>query len=366
MLGICWVGVLYWSRDYGSASGRGWRLQPCLDLCLFQPSTLQQSAGRRAGRSCHVFYWASQMRETLSAKNMQIKEMQLKHVQIEQECDSLRRTEVRFQTYKRDQEELQQALQDEQIWVHKKANGFSVERTKDKKKHLSQEEMDSPLKSLAAAEASIASKDAQLIEIEMERERRKTSIEDLQHKHLKLEQELERVLLLLDDAEKHRAKSVRQTTNLELQLAHASLFGKRCEGRQKFIQVWGFAVANTQQQIREDGAKEGWQRSFWVRKAVRNHRGTQRRRNYCNDLRNRFQRRHIILKKHGSLIFNLDSSLSSGRTPLLVQSLRAQEASKKRVAERLDIEKLKKRAHLLYRSSITKVATRDVSIGFKV
>jgi hypothetical protein len=52
---------------------------------------------------------------------MQIKEMQLKHVQIEQECDSLRRTEVRFQTYKRDHEELQQALQDEQIWVHKKA-----------------------------------------------------------------------------------------------------------------------------------------------------------------------------------------------------------------------------------------------------
>ncbi len=72
------------------------------------------------------------------------------------------------------------------------------------------------------------------------------------------------------------------------------------------------------------------------------------------------------MKKHGSLIFNLDSSLSSGRTPLLVQSLRAQEASKKRVAERLDIEKLKKRAHLLYRSSIIKVATRDVSIGFKV
>jgi hypothetical protein len=44
-----------------------------------------------------------------------------------------------------------------------------------------------------------------------------------------------------------------------------------------------------------------------------------------------------------------------------VQSLRAQEASKKLVAERLDIEKLKKRAHLLYRSLITKVATRDVS-----
>ncbi len=160
----------------------------------------------------------------MSSKNMQIKEMQLKHVQIEQECDSLRRTEVRFQTYKRDQEELQQALQDEQIWVHKKANGFSVERTKDKKKHLSQEEMDSPLKSLAAAEASIASKDAQLIEIEIELDRRKASIEDLEHKHLKLEQELERVLLLLDDAEKHRAKSVRQTTNLELQLAQASLF----------------------------------------------------------------------------------------------------------------------------------------------
>jgi hypothetical protein len=32
------------------------------------------------------------------------------------------------------------------------------------------------------------------------------------------------------------------------------------------------------------------------------------------------------------------------------------------VAERLDIENLKKRAHLLYRSLITKVATRDVSI----
>jgi hypothetical protein len=45
-----------------------------------------------------------------------------------------------------------------------------------------------------------------------------------------------------------------------------------------------------------------------------------------------------------------------------VQSLRAQEASKKLVAEKLDIEKLlKKRAHLLYRSLITKVATRDVS-----
>jgi hypothetical protein len=155
---------------------------------------------------------------------MQIKEMQLKHVQIEQECDSLRRIEVRFQTYKMDHEELQQALQDEQIWVHKKANGFSVERIKDKKKHLSQEEMDNPLKSLAAAEASIASKDAQLIEIEIELDRRKTSIEDLERKHLKLEQELERVLLLLDDAEKHRAKYVRQTTNLELQLAQASLF----------------------------------------------------------------------------------------------------------------------------------------------
>ncbi len=68
------------------------------------------------------------------------------------------------------------------------------------------------------------------------------------------------------------------------------------------------------------------------------------------------------MKKHRSLIFNLDSSLSSCRTPLLVQSLRAQEASKKLVAERLDIQKLKKRAHLLYRSLITKVATRDVSI----
>ncbi len=68
------------------------------------------------------------------------------------------------------------------------------------------------------------------------------------------------------------------------------------------------------------------------------------------------------MKKHRNLIFNLDSSLSSCRTPLLVQSLRAQEASKKLVAERLDIEKLlKKRAHLLYRSLIIKVATRDVS-----
>jgi hypothetical protein len=49
---------------------------------------------------------------------------------------------------------------DEQIWVHKKANGFSVERSEDKKKHLSQEEMDNPSKSLAAAEVSITSKDA--------------------------------------------------------------------------------------------------------------------------------------------------------------------------------------------------------------
>ncbi len=32
------------------------------------------------------------------------------------------------------------------------------------------------------------------------------------------------------------------------------------------------------------------------------------------------------------------------------------------MVERLDIEKLKKRVHLLYRSLITKVATRDVSI----
>ncbi len=115
-------------------------------------------------------------------------------------------------------------MQDEPFWVHKKANGFSVERTKDKKRHLSQEEMDNPLKSLAAAEASIASKDAQLIEIEIELDCRKTSIEDLERKHLKLEQEFERVLLLLDDVEKHRAKYVRQTTNLELQLAQASLF----------------------------------------------------------------------------------------------------------------------------------------------
>jgi hypothetical protein len=49
---------------------------------------------------------------------------------------------------------------DERIWVQKKANGFSVERSEDKKKHLSQEEMDNPPKSLAAAKASIASKDA--------------------------------------------------------------------------------------------------------------------------------------------------------------------------------------------------------------
>ncbi|CAM6062100.1 unnamed protein product [Sphagnum tenellum] len=84
--------------------------------------------------------------------------------------------------------------------------------------------MDNPPKSLAIAKASIASKDAQLIEIEIELDRRKISIEDLEHKHLKLEQELERVLLLLDDVEKHRAKYVRQTTNLELQLAQASLF----------------------------------------------------------------------------------------------------------------------------------------------
>ncbi len=62
-----------------------------------------------------------------SAKNLQIKELQLKRCsRIEQECDSLRRTEVQFQTYKMDREELRQALQDEQIWVHKKANGFSV------------------------------------------------------------------------------------------------------------------------------------------------------------------------------------------------------------------------------------------------
>jgi septal ring factor EnvC (AmiA/AmiB activator) len=84
--------------------------------------------------------------------------------------------------------------------------------------------MDNPPKSLAAAEARIASKDAQLIEIEIELDRRKTSIEDLERKHWKLEQELERVLLLLPDAEKHGAKYVRQTTNLELQLAQASLF----------------------------------------------------------------------------------------------------------------------------------------------
>ncbi len=68
------------------------------------------------------------------------------------------------------------------------------------------------------------------------------------------------------------------------------------------------------------------------------------------------------MKKHWSLTFNLDSSLSSCRTPLLVQSLRAREASKKLVAESPDIQKLEKRAHLLYRSLIIKVATRDVSI----
>jgi hypothetical protein len=50
---------------------------------------------------------------------------------------ALEEQRVRFQTYKRDHEELRQALQDEQIWVHKKANGFGVEITKDKKKHLS-------------------------------------------------------------------------------------------------------------------------------------------------------------------------------------------------------------------------------------
>jgi septal ring factor EnvC (AmiA/AmiB activator) len=66
--------------------------------------------------------------------------------------------------------------------------------------------MDNPLKSLAVAEASIASKDAQLIEIEIELDRKKTSIENL------------------NDAKKHKAKSVRQTTNLKLQLAQASLF----------------------------------------------------------------------------------------------------------------------------------------------
>jgi len=45
-----------------------------------------------------------------------------------------------------------------------------------------------------------------------------------------------------------------------------------------------------------------------------------------------------------------------------MQSLRAREASKKLVAESPDIQKLEKRAHLLYRSLIIKVATRDVSI----
>jgi len=65
-----------------------------------------------------------------------------------------------FRRTERDREELQQSPMDEQITKHKKANGFSVERTEDKKKHLSQEEMDNPPKSLAAAEANIASKDA--------------------------------------------------------------------------------------------------------------------------------------------------------------------------------------------------------------
>jgi hypothetical protein len=65
-----------------------------------------------------------------------------------------------FRHTERDREELQQSPMDERIWVHKKANGFSVERSEDKKKHLSQEEMDNPPKSLAATKASIASKDA--------------------------------------------------------------------------------------------------------------------------------------------------------------------------------------------------------------
>jgi hypothetical protein len=88
---------------------------------------------------------------------------------------------------------------------------------------------------------------------------------------------------------------------------------------------------------------------------VGNHRGTHRcRRNYRNDLRfkDSGEGTYIILKQHRNLIINLDFSLLSCRTPLLVQSPRAQEASKKLVAERLDIEKLlKKIAHILYKSS---------------
>jgi len=174
----------------------------------------------------------------------------------------------------------------------------------------------------------------------------------------KLEQELERVLLLLEDAQVSTEQDTypRSPTQI-IKLAQAQWICKRCEGRQKFIQVGGFAAAHTQQQIREDGAKGlGPQRSSWVRKAqVGNHRGTHRcRRNYRNDLRfkDSGEGTYIILKKHRNLIFNLDSSLSSCRTPLLVLSPRAQEASKKLVAERLDIEKLlKKIAHLLYKSS---------------
>ncbi|CAM6009909.1 unnamed protein product [Sphagnum balticum] len=301
------------------------------------------------------------LRETLSAKNMQIKEMQLKHVQIEQECDNLRRIEVQFQTYKRDHEELQQVLQDEQIWVHKKANGFIVERTKGKKKHQSQEEMDNLLKSLAAAEASIASKDAQLIEIEIELDRRKASIEDLEHKHSKLEQELERVLLLLDDTEKHRAKSESQTTNLELQLAQASLFVGDVKTDKSSFQSEGLQQLTHSNKLekmelrRADSdllSQESSEKPSWHTKKEKP----------LQQLEEQIPEKAHNLEKHQSLIFNLDSSLSSCRTPLLVQSLRAQEANKKLVAERLEIEKLKKRAHLLDRSLITEVATRDVSI----
>ncbi|CAK9867001.1 unnamed protein product [Sphagnum jensenii] len=84
------------------------------------------------------------------------------------------------------------------------------------KKHPSQEEMDNPLKSLAAAEARVASKDAQLIEIEIELHRRKPSIEDLERKHSKLEQELERVDLRLEDVVAGRDMFVRDVHAKEL------------------------------------------------------------------------------------------------------------------------------------------------------
>ncbi|CAM6077757.1 unnamed protein product [Sphagnum tenellum] len=78
--------------------------------------------------------------------------------------------------------------------------------------------MDNPPKSLAAAKASIASKDAQLIEIEIELDRRNTSIEDLEHKHLKLEQELERVDLQLEDVIAEEDMFVRDVHAKELDI----------------------------------------------------------------------------------------------------------------------------------------------------